>query len=141
MIPRSLLALLSRLLLGANPLERLPAWLGTVRGSPGRPPEEISQELARGRRPGRGGPWLPPQLARWLRSPGCRQYAAVLCWQLRREGHRADLVVGVAPRGAHVWVECGPRAYDLRHPAGIDPDTMRERHPLVRVLACPGALS
>jgi hypothetical protein len=132
MISRRLLTGISTLFLGSNPLASLEGWLGEVAPRVVVPPEEVSRKLARTRRPGRGGPWLPPFLARWLRSPGCRQYAVVLVKALRGAGHPAILVLGVSPQGAHVWVECRGRAYDLGHPGGTSSEVLRRRFPLVK---------
>jgi hypothetical protein len=129
-IPRRLLGWVGAVTLGDRPLEalarRLPATAPTPRGEPA----EVSRRVARVRRRGHGGPWLPPGVARWLRSPGCRQYAVVLVAALRRAGHPAELVVGAGPRGAHAWTEVAGRAYDLDCPEGIPPEEMARDFPV-----------
>lgn len=130
MIPRRLLRVLGSFTLGERPLEalarRLPDTSGQVRESAA----AVSLRVARGRYPGQGGPWLPPSLAWWLRSPGCRQYAVVLVAALRRAGHAAELVVGASRRGAHVWAEVAGRAYDLARPEGVAPEEMARDFPV-----------
>lgn len=131
MIPRGLLRALGAWTLGPRPLAALARRLPPTAATVCEEAEAVSRRLARGRRPGRGGPWLPPGLARWLRSPGCRQYAVVLVAALRHAGHPASLVVGAGRRGAHAWAEVGGRAYDLARPGGIAPAAMARDFPLV----------
>lgn len=63
---------------------------------------------------------MPAWLGRWLRSPGCRAYAVLLARVLRARGHEASVRLGAGRDGAHAWVECSGRAYDLAHPEGAD---------------------
>lgn len=126
MIPRPWLGVLARWM--GYPARPCDAWLGPVAPRPRGAPEVLSAALARTRRPGRGGPWLPPALCRPLRSPGCRQYGMLLAATLRAAGHEAVLWVGAGPHGAHVWVECRGRAYDLAHPGGVAARELRDRY-------------
>lgn len=130
MIPRRLLRLLGALSLGDRPLEALARRLPGTAPSMREGAAAVSRRVARRRRPGRGGPWLPPGLAQWLRSPGCRQYAVVLVAALRRAGHPAQLVVGAGRRGAHAWAEVDGRAFDLARPEGVPAEEMARDFPV-----------
>lgn len=137
LVPRAARDLVHGLLAAAFPGddaagERVRGWLGPRRGEPRGDPRALAEALALGRRPGRAGPWLPPWVTRWLRSPGCRAWAVLLAAHLRAAGHDAEVVLGVAGDGAHAWVECRGRAYDLDAPAGVEAAARRARYTLCR---------
>lgn len=134
-VARRVLRALARVLGGGEPPARVRGWVGPVAPGPGGDAREVSRALARGRRPGPADPWMPPWMARLLRSPGCAPYAVLLCAELRRAGHDAGVVLGVRGEGAHAWVECGEAAFDLEHPGGIPREELGARYSLVSRLA------
>lgn len=124
---------LARGSLGAKPLEELGTWISPLGSHAGRSASEVHSKLQRSRRSGaRDAPWMPPSWGRWLRTPGCRPYAALLLDALRRQGIPAKLVVGVAPDGGHAWVEAEGFAFDLESSGPQDPQGLRGRFSLVR---------